>query len=144
MLKVWLVVDGWRGSGMRTGIRGGLVHMQEARSRTMLNTSLNARASTPPLLHHPLVGGGPDRNSAPNNARSCGRKRSDQLHTHQGSLCTSCLGSCNFVHIQKLLSVHYKLTKSLLLLLLDGWGAFIKRQRYAAAQIRNHTHSSRN
>lgn len=83
-----------------------------------------------PLLHT-LVQEAPDLNSVPNKARSCGRKRYDQLHTHQGSLCTSCLGSCNFVHIQKLLSVHYKLTKSLLLLL-DGCGAFIKREPYTA------------
>lgn len=79
-----------------------------------------------------------DWNSVPNKTCSCGRKWYNQLHTHQGSLCTSCLGSCSFVHIQKPFSVHYKLTKSLLLIL-DGCSTFIKREQYTASQIYSDT-----
>lgn len=64
-----------------------------------------------------------------------GRKWYDQLHTHQGSLCTSCLGSCILIHIQKPFTVHYKLTKSLLLSIRDGHVTFIKREEYKASQI---------
>lgn len=73
-----------------------------------------------------------------------GRKWYDQLHTHQGSLCTSCLGSCILIHIQKPFTVHYKLTKSLLLPILDGHVTFIKREEYKASPDYNDTNSSRN
>ena len=73
-----------------------------------------------------------------------GRKWYDQLHTHQGSLCTSCLGSCILIHIQQPFTVHYKLTKSLLLPILDGHVTFIKREEYKASLNYNDTNSSRN